>query len=235
MARLPRVVMPGHPHLVVHRAQRGQAAFLDDDDRVRYLAALREAARTAGVAIHAYALLPGEVRLLVTPEHEAGLAEMMQSVGRHYVRAFNQRHGCNGTPWEGRFRSTVVEADTKFLHCLKFVETVGHPMWPSHAEARATDAASSVAHHLGARTDPLVSDHPVFWALGNTPFEREAAYRRFMEQPAGDGEVAAILHAALNGWVLGSPAFVKWVGEHTGRRPQRVPRGRPRKSSPVDP
>lgn len=228
LARLRRIVMPGHPHVIIHRGRSGQPVFRDSADRETYRASLIEAARTARVAVHAYALLPTEVRLLVSPESEGGLADLMQAVGRRYVRSFNQKYLCTGTPWEGRFRSAVIEAGPLFLPCMRFVEG------SAGIYSRADDAVlqpewTSAGHHVGARVDSLVIDHPAFWALGNTPFDREAAYRRFIERPVVDSEVAAILHAALNGWALGSAKFAAIVGERTGRRSQRAARGRPRK------
>ena len=224
MARLARIVLPGHPHLLIHRGQSGQPVFLDDADRELYLASLRGAAPAARVAVHAYALLANEVRILATPEAAAGLAQLMQSVGRKYVAAFNRRHGRTGTPWEGRFRSTVIEAAQHFPACLRFVEAVGQP----------AAAASSAPHHSGLQVDPLIVDHPAFWAFGNTPFEREAAYRRFVGEVPAQGEVATILLAALNGWVLGSPEFRAAVAKKTGRRAQPVSRGRPRRREPSE-
>jgi putative transposase len=224
--------MPGHPHVIIHRARTGQAVFLDAADRALYRACLIDAARTAKVAVHAYALLSAEVRMLVSPSTERGLADLMQAVGRRYVHAFNRKYRCTGTPWEGRFRSAVVESESRFLSCMRFVEGASEvsPHAVTAVELQpVTD--SSAAHHLGVLPEPLISDHAVYWALGNTPFEREAAYRRFLDQPVAEAEVAGILQAALNGWALGSHAFVTLVGDQTGRRPQRVARGRPRKNA----
>ena len=58
-------------HVVVHRALKGQSAFLDDEDRRAYLQALQAAAREAGVAVHGYGMDECEVRLLVTPSTAA--------------------------------------------------------------------------------------------------------------------------------------------------------------------
>ena len=218
MARLRRIVVPGHPHLIIHRGRSGMPAFRDAADLQSYVGALADAARVAQVAVHAYALLPTEVRLLVSPQNERGLATLMQAAGRRYVRNFNQKYACSGTPWEGRFRSAVIEREQYFLPCLRFVEGAGG----------GSDVVSSAAHHLGLRVDPLIADHPALWSFGNTPFERHAAYRRFVEQAADEAEVATILHAALNGWVLGSREYAEAVADQTGRRPQRAPRGRPR-------
>lgn len=228
MARLPRLVAPGLPHLIIHRGHNGQDVFLDDADRELYLRSLGTCAREAGVAVHGYGLRAGEVRLLATPRDERGLAEMMQALGRRYVRAFNLRHGRSSTPWEGRFRSTVLEPGRYLLPALLVVEG-GPPAGTGFASASESTAWTSAVHHLGLRSDPLVTEHAAYWALGNTPFEREAAYRHMVERGLGRGEADAILDAATKGWALGTPAFAESLGSATGRRTRPLPRGRPAK------
>ena len=231
MARLRRIVLAGHPHVIIQRGRSGQPVFVDATDRESFLGALRDAARASRVAIHAYGLQPNEVRLLVTPETEAGLAAMMQAVGRRFVRAYNRRHGRTGTPWEGRYRSTVIETASYLLACMRFTESAAAGGQFASIRSHDHDASmwSSAAHHLGERSDPLVSQHPAFWALGNTPFDREAAYRRFATQQPHREELAAILLSTLHGWVLGSAAFAAEAGEKGSRRPLPAARGRPRK------
>lgn len=226
MARLPRLVLPGQIHLVIHRGHNGQPVFLGDEDRLSYLSALKDGLVDQAVELHAYALLPDAVRLMLTPKASGSLAGLMQFIGRRFVPSFNRRHERSGTPWEGRFRSTVVEAAGHFAACLRFVERP-----PSIDASASATAWSSLPHHLGARVDPLIREHPAFWAFGNTPFEREAAYRRFSEEVIPAGELASILHATTHGWVLGSAAFIAQAGEQTQRRPKPAARGRPRKQT----
>ncbi len=225
MARLPRLVVTGLPHVVVHRGVNGQSVLLDDADRANYLEALAGAARDAGVLVHGYGLFAGEVRLLATPTTAAALGRAMQAVGRRYVRAFNLRHRRTGTPWEGRFRSTVIEPAAHFIEALRFVEGCDED---GTVLANASEAGrwSSVGHHLGLRRDALLTEHEVFWALGNTPFEREAAYRQLLAQPVPAGPRAALRDAALKGWARGSEAFVESLRTGT-RRPSPLRRGRP--------
>lgn len=229
MARLPRSVVPGLPHFVIHRGVSGQSAFVDDTDRSAYRRALTQAAREAGVAVHGYGLYADEVRLLVTPPMSASLAEMMQRIGRRYVRAFNLRHGRGGTPWEGRFRSTVIDAPDWFMPCLQYSE-IAAAANSSDAEptlSSCDQAWSSVGHHIGLCIDDGISEHALFWALGNTPFEREVAYRRLLAQTLPPGTIERIRSATLKGWALGSPAFAKSIGALTGRRLEPLARGRP--------
>jgi putative transposase len=226
MSRLARLVMPGHLHLVVQRGRGEAPVFRDAADARVYLDALAQSARDCRVAVHGFGLMPGEARLLVTPGDVAGLGALMQSVGRRYVRAHNLRHAVRGTPWEGRFRSTVVESPAYFVDALRFVEGL-----EAGLSDRSTALVSSAAHHAGEQRHALVTEHEAFWSLGNTPFDREAAYRRAAESPLAPETLARLSHAALKGWALGSPAFAEALARATGRRSSPLPRGRPRKSA----
>lgn len=45
------------------------------------------------------------------PETNKGVSRMMQAQGRKYVQYFNFTYGRTGTLWEGRYKSTLVDAD----------------------------------------------------------------------------------------------------------------------------
>ena len=226
MARLPRLAAPGDVHLLMQRGNSGQQVFGDDRDRERYLHLLREAARAARVAIHAYALADSEVLLLATPDDARGLSRMMQALGRRYVSEFNRRHGRSGTLWDGRFRATVIEAETLLQACTCFVELA--PVRAGSVAAAPDWRWSSARHHLGLAADPLVSDHPLSWTIGNTPFEREAAHRRLLDQGLAAAQTREIADAVATGWALGSARFAGLLAERVGRRVVRGRRGRPR-------
>jgi putative transposase len=226
MARLPRLIVPGLPHLVVQRGHNDQAAFADDGDRETYLRLLAAAAPEVGVEIHAYGLQPAEVRLLATPSSDRSLAALMQAVGRRYVRAFNLRHGRRSSPWEGRYRSTVVEPGPDVITSVLVVDSLASAT-QGFAGGSEPPRWTSAAHHLGIRRDGLITDHPVFWLLGNTPFEREAAYRSRFEQGLSAAESRRVLDAALGGWALASKEFAAQLGVERGRRAHPLPRGRP--------
>ena len=216
MARLARLAVAGQLHLVRQQARPGVEPFADASDRADFLAALREACSVQQVALHAYALLDGELRLLATPATDTALSRVMQSVGRRFGAAFNRRHKRSGPLWSGRFKAVPVEASA-FLAGLRFVES--SPQAP---------LASSAPHHEGLRADPLVAAHAEFWKLGNTPFEREAAYRRLREQALTPGEIERIDRALRGGWPLGSAEFVVALQARTLRRMASLPRGRPK-------
>lgn len=232
MARLPRLVIPGLPHHIILRSNNRQPAFLDDADHQAWLDALREAAALTRTPVHAYVLLPDRVQLLVTPPTGTALSTLMQSTGRRYGGMFNRRHGRAGTLWEGRFRAGVIEPERYLIDVSLCIEC--SPVAEGLATAPELWPWSSQAHHLGLRIDPVVTDHPAYWALGNTPFERQAAWRRMAEQGLASSLHERILATAAKGWALGSPAFLERLGEQTSRPLAPRPRGRPRKGPAED-
>ena len=230
MARLARLAVAGQAHHLIQRGNNGQAIFVDDEDRNSYLASLREAASTHAVAIHAYVLMDNHVHLLVTPSTAEGLSRMMQSLGRRYVSGFNRRHGRSGTLWEGRFRGAVIESERYFLACMRYIEA--NPVRAGMVAHPADYAWSSHAHHAGQRSDPVLTDHSLFWSLGNTPFDRQSAYKLISEQPLASDVVQALTTTALKSWGLGSAEYLQRISEGSDRRATPRSRGRPRKAAP---
>lgn len=229
MARLSRLCVPGCPHVLIQQGHNHQPVFRDAEDRQLFLGLLREASTSHGVVIHAYGLFEAEVRMLVTPHSGESLSRMMQAIGRRYGTAFNRRHGHVGSLWEGRFRATPIEPERHLLSCMRFVER--WPTDPDLGTGLGRRDWSSAGHHLGQGADPLISDHLVYWSLGNTPFEREAAYRHSTQQALTQEEEARISDATRKGWPLGSPAFIEHLSESTERRLTPLPRGRPRRAA----
>ena len=224
MARLPRLSIAHQLHLLVQRAKADQPVLRDPEDCDAYLACLRDASASLAVPIHAFALTPTDVRLLVTPPTDTALGAMLQSIGRRFVNTYNRRHGRNGPLWDGRFRATVVEPEAYFVECLRFIEMA--PVRMGLIERAEEWPWSSAAHHAGKRRVSGLSEHPLFWHIGNTPFEREANYRQLLERPLDTAGLQRLEKAALQGWALGSPAFIECVGRLAQRRLTPLPRGR---------
>jgi putative transposase len=231
MARLPRLVLPNQPHHVIQRGNDRQAIVRDEEDCQRFMAWLKECAKFYRVAIHAYVLMPNHVHLLATPIDNEGLAQMMQKLGRFYVPWFNNKYKRYGSLFQGRFRTSLVDTDRYFLACSRYIEL--NPV-RGHLSATPLDYPwSSYAHHAGARIDTLVSDHPLFWAMGNTPFQREAAYIALVDQGITPDELEFISSSLMRSMPLGSLTFKENLERTTQRQILPAKRGRPFKESSV--
>lgn len=225
MARLPRLSLPGFPHHIIQRGNNSQPIFVALADYQRMLALLQEQAQKFQVSVHAYVLMDNHFHLLATPQTETGLSPMMQAVGRAYVRYFNDSHQRTGTLWDGRYRSTVIEAERYLLPCMTYMDL--NPVRAGLVSQVGQYPWSSFGHYAGQRVDKLISVHPLVWALGNTPFAREAAYTDMVQGGVSSVQQTALTDATLSGWALGSPEFLQRLQKHTSRRLTKRNAGRP--------
>ena len=226
MARLPRLVVPGQPHHVIQRGTHRQPVFRAREDYERMLMLLKDAARQFEVSVHAFVLMGDHFHLLLTPIAGDSLSRLMQAVGRSYVRYYNDRYQRAGALWEGRFKATVIDSERYLFACMAYIEL--NPVRAGLVGNPAEYAWSSYTHNTGLQSHPLIREHALFWALGNTPFAREAAYRAIVANGVRREDQASITEATLKGWAL-MPDNSLIAKESLSRRASPLPRGRPRK------
>ncbi len=226
MARLPRYFAKGVPQHVILRGNNREPIFANDEDCQFFKGALLDAARRYQLIIHAYVLMTNHLHLLATPATAESLPKTMQSLGRRYVQYFNYRYKRTGTLWEGRYRATVVDAESYLFECMRYIELnpvragmVAHPrefVWSSY---RANGEGKS---------DPLVTPHSEYRRLGAGESERQKAYRELVKAPM-DAECLADVRACTHkGWALGGERFKEKIERLSQRRTAPLPKGRPK-------
>ena len=228
MARLPRLYLPGCAQHVIQRGNNREACFYDEADYKAYLTFLKDASIKHGVAIHAFVLMTNHVHLLLTSEDESGTSGMMQTLGRKYVQYFNHTHRRTGTLWEGRYKSTVVDADTYLLTVYRYIEL--NPVRADMVRHAAEYPWSSYPSNALGKDIALLTPHPSYRRLGKTAAERQSAYRALFRGRMPERDVTAIREATNKAWVLGSDRFKAQVESRTGRRSVPLGRGGDRKS-----
>lgn len=228
MARQSRLTLADYPHHVIQRGNNKQPIFGGAADYHAFLALLLEAARQHKVAIHSYVLMTNHLHLLATPRDDVGLPLMMQHVGRSYVRLFNKNHQRTGTLFEGRYKSTLIQTERYLLACMAYIDL--NPLRAGMTQRPQDYPWSSYGHYAGVRTDPLVTPHPYFWSLGNTPFAREAAYAGLVQTGLAAADERALTNTALRSWALGDESFLAELEKSTQRQVRPGVKGRPFKS-----
>ena len=226
MARLPRLSIAGQLHHVIQRGHNRQPIFASVADREHMLLLLADHAARFDVAVHAYVLMDNHFHLLTTPGAGDALSKMMQAVGRSYVRYYNDTHQRSGTLWDGRYRSTVVQASRYWLTCMAYIDL--NPARAGQVTEARDFAWSSHHHYIGQRVDKLVTPPAGYWNLGNTPFARDAAYARRVQEGVSPQDQLALTQSTLNGWVLGDAEFVASLQNLSNRRLSQGTPGRPR-------
>jgi putative transposase len=170
-------------------------------------------------------LMSNHFHLLATPETATGIPQMMQDVGRRYVRHYNLQQGRSGTLWEGRYRCALIQAERHLLPCMVYMDL--NPVRAGVVGEPADYPWSSHQHYVGRRVDKLITPHPVYWELGNTPFARDQAYAELVRAGISTEHQRALTDATMSGWALGEAGYVDELQRQTDRRVTPGRAGRP--------
>lgn len=228
MARLPRIVIPGQPLHVIQRGNNRQAIFFSTDDYHKYLDVLRDASDTYGCLIHAYVLMTNHVHILLTPRQTDSVSQLMQGLGRSYVRYVNSAYGRSGTLWEGRYRSALIESERYFLTCSRYVEL--NPVRAGMVDGPGGYPWSSYRANALGVPDQRLSPHGLYHALGGDDARRRQAYRGLFARPIDPADIEHIRHHTQQCTVVGSKRFQDEIQRMLKRRVSKKDHGGDRKS-----
>ncbi len=216
MPRRARLRFAGVPLHIVHRGNNRSACFLSDADYRFYLAHLEALARRFACFVHAYVLMTNHVHLLVTPSEADGASLLMKHLAQRYVQYVNRIYRRSGTMWEGRFKSSLVQTQSYFLKCQRYIELnpvragmVAHPRdypWSSYRVNGELLVSS------------LIRPHDCYVGLGETPEQRATAYRQLFQYQLDEKDLHDIRGAANGGFALGDRQFTEKLSTAIGRR-----------------
>ena len=228
MARRPRLSIPGYPYHIIQRGNNRQPVFFAESDYAYYRVCLYEAKCKYDCRIYAYVLMTNHVHLLLEPSRQGSLGQILQYVGRRYVRYINNRHGRSGTLWEGRFKSAIVSRDNYLIMCSRYIEL--NPLRAGIVSRPGDYIWSSYRFHAEGKREQLVDDDPLYAGLGSTQSERQQRYKQWIASSLSDNELHSIRTATQKGTVIGNQRFERVIESTTGRSMKLVTPGRPRRN-----
>lgn len=221
-------MVPGLPHLVLLQGHDGTAVLRDGDDARLLLQTLQALASDRAIELHGFLAQASALWLLLTPREAPTLSSAVQWLGRRYVAAFNRRHGRSGTLWAGRFRAAVLQPGPATLLALQHLDALaGQP-------GAVLGSATSRTGEGGTSGPGLWLRQPQeYWGLGNTPFEREQAWRQRLDEPIPPQELDRLAAALRSGRAYGEAPWVAELSRQLQRPLLARRAGRPRKSMDV--
>ena len=178
-----------------------------------------------GNCLHAYCLMTNHVHLLITPEHEDSISNLMKVVNSRYAQYINKKYERTGTLWEGRHKASAVDTESYLLKCYRYIEL--NPVAAYMVDRPREYAWTS--HHCNAwgEPDPLIAEHESYLALGRNLEQRYSTYRDYFSEALSSEDLNAISKAAHYSMPLGPESFVEQVERLIGRRIGFARRGRP--------
>lgn len=232
MPRQPRFNLADVPQHVVQRGNNRQPTFFGDADYRRYLDYLAAAAEAHCCAVHAFALMPNHIHLLVTPLAPDAVSGLMQSLSGRYVQYVNAAHGRSGTLWDGRYKACIVESERYLLTCYRYIES--NPVRAGIVRRPAGYPWSSFRHNGIGEPSGFIVQHPLYRALGAVPEERRAAYRALFRSPMDEAMLGRVRAALNQERALAGARFRGAIAARLTRSLEPARRGRPRRRSTIN-
>jgi putative transposase len=193
MPRIPRIVIPGAPHHIVHRGNRKLRTFFGPQDYQAYLHFMARSCQKHGVDIWAYCLMPNHVHLIAVPKAKERLSLGISEAHKHYTCYVNQRRKWKGHLWQGRYCSCPMD-ERHLLVAARYVEQ--NPVKAKLCETPWDYPWSSARAHLAQRDDGLVQVKPLLDRVDN--------WQTFIQEPIDPMVAAKVEKHALAGKPMGN-------------------------------
>ena len=227
MTRLSRLNVVSQTHYVVLRSVPEISLIPAEDDISALFRIFSQESQDYSVDISGYAVFTDQVHLLLFPRNSAeDLSKFTQQVSRLYGRYFNDAYARSGKIWQSRYESCLLQGantalrSTVYFEWLPFILGYGEPQfypWTSYS------------HHCGLRSDYFMMPSAEYWALGNTPFERQKRYQSLFEEGPDTEFGELVVKSAKRGWPVAEASFLDSLGIAPERRAPQRGRGRPKK------
>lgn len=220
MARLARVVLPGHLYHVTQRGNFRQKVFFDDQDRVVYLKYLEEYAIKYYLNIYAFCLMDNHVHFIVKPNNENSMAYAFRIAHQKYSLYLNKRHEQFGHRWQSRFYSCLLlEGHVK--KAIRYVER--NPVRAGMVERPGDYVWSSARAHLG-------KSYKIITLSDISGYIQVSSWKAYLCEFEDNEDLANIRQGTLQGKAFGPADSIDKIEKMTGHPLKVMGRGRPVKS-----
>ena len=227
MPRIPRIIVPDHPHHILHRGHNKGVVFAEGKDYIRYLDQLKEWKKRLKVKVYAYCLMTNHVHLILDPgERVETIALLMKRVAGRTTRYVNRLAHRSGTLWEGRYKSSPIQSEAYLLACCRYVEM--NPVRAGIVDSPEKYRWSSYAHRIGLVTESWMDRHVCYDNLGVSDQIRRQKYKEWLEDSIPQDQLDFIRQMVQRGQLTGPARFLDEVHKRIGRRVECRGRGRPR-------
>ncbi len=221
MPRVARVVFPGVPHHITQRGNRREAMFFTEEDRLAYLAWLREYSQKHKVQVLAYCLMSNHTHMILTPRTQEGLHNVLKPLHMRYAQWVNRNRGWNGHVWQGRYLSAPPDEAYTWA-AVRYVER--NPVRAGMVVRAEEYQCSSAAAHCGLKADSVLTKKKR-WVKA---MAEVSDWSQWLAEEDEVEKLKVIRRNINKGLPCGSEAFVERLSRISGRSLKFLPRGWPR-------
>ncbi|MDF1588138.1 MAG: transposase [Gammaproteobacteria bacterium] len=120
MARPIRIEYAGALYHVTSRGDRREDIYLDDDDRLIWLAVFSQVCSRFNWQCHAWCLMDNHYHIVVETV-EGNLSQGMRQLNGVFTQKSNRRHDRVGHVFQGRYKAILVQKESYLLELARYV------------------------------------------------------------------------------------------------------------------
>jgi REP element-mobilizing transposase RayT len=216
MTRPLRVEFSGALYHVTSRGDHSEAMYLDDKDRLAWLAILARVCKRFNFVVHAFCQMGNHYHLFVETV-EGNLSRGMRQLNGVYAQHFNRRHQLVGHLFQGRYHAILVQKESYLLELARYL--VLNPVRANMVRSPAEWPWSSYGYMLGNKEPPEWLDtDSILTRFSSTRSKAVQAYIEFVAAGIGLGSpLLSVSHQLL----LGDAEFVERYREWAADVPLR--------------
>ena len=178
MPRKPRQLLDGGFYHLIARGNNRLFLFQIDGGFETFKSLLFSSKSRYSWKLSHYCLMADHFHLLGQIEKGEELPRLMQYLLFEYSRWYRKRARYSGHLWQGRYKSPLIEQESYFLECGRYIER--NPLRAGIVKHAEDDPWSSYRHYALGEVDSLVDEDPYYAGLGLDPETRQRNYREFI-------------------------------------------------------
>jgi len=120
MARPIRIEYAGALYHVTSRGDRREDIYLDDEDRLIWLAVFSDVCSRFNWRCHAWCLMDNHYHIVVETI-DGNLSQGMRQLNGVFTQKSNRRHGRVGHVFQGRYKAVLVQKECYLLELARYV------------------------------------------------------------------------------------------------------------------
>ncbi|MEO8858543.1 MAG: transposase, partial [Burkholderiaceae bacterium] len=217
MSRPLRIEFPGGVYHVTSRGDRREDIFLDDGDRVKWLALLGQVCDRFNWQCNAYCLMGNHFHIVVQTM-EGGLSAGMRQLNGVYTQWHNRAHGRVGHLFQGRFKAILVQRDSYLLELARYV--VLNPVRAGICAMPDQWPWSSYNRTIGRVVNPRWLNTTCL--LDQFSQKPEAARRAYIDHARAGVGLPSVWKDLKNQLYLGDEVFAQQLQERSERQARDI-------------
>ncbi len=120
MARKPRIEYYGAIYHIIHNGNNKEYIFEDEEDKIYLLKVVGEVKEIYDFSIFAYIIMNNHYHFIIRA-YNIPISKIMHRINTKYAKYYNAKKQRKGSPFEGRYRSILIQNESYILNLIKYV------------------------------------------------------------------------------------------------------------------